>query len=182
MNDQANQPTPTDQPAREPAESPAHQRPVLVIPRSPDGGGQGPPLEEKEPDEGPQPMSKLTSDPAELVRIGTMLSRLNSELRQIDLDEPGTHRLQSLHHQVLDALADNLNDDLVRELHNLVPGLGDDERSEPEVRLAHLQLVGWMEGLFQGIQLAAVGQQLSERGAATTGPPPAQPPRTGIYL
>lgn len=132
-------------------------------------------------DGGGSPMSSVTKDPAELIRIGTMLSRLNTELREIDLDAASADRLHDMHHQVLTSLEGNLDAPLVAELHRFVPALDADDRSESEVRIAHLQLMGWMEGLFQGIQLLAVGQQMEGRPA----PPQIQssaPTSDGVYL
>lgn len=112
------------------------------------------------------------SDVGELVRVATMLNRLSGELRSIDLDGPGVDRLEQLHGEVLTMLSENLDDELVAELRRLVPGLDDPDRSETEVRLAHVQLVSWLEGLFQGIQMSAVGQQVRQQLAQQSAQPP----------
>jgi hypothetical protein len=105
----------------------------------------------------------LVDDPAELVRVASMLTRLNSELQQIDLDQLTVDRIESLHRQVLDALEDNLHKDLIAELRRFVPALSQTSQSEADVRVAHLLLLGWIEGLFQGIQMTAFGNQIREQ-------------------
>lgn len=123
-------------------------------------------------------------DVGELVRVATMLNRLSGELRSIDLDEPGVDRLDHLHSEVLAMLSDNLDGELVAELRRLVPGLDDPDRSEAEVRLAHAQLVSWLEGLFQGIQMSAVGQQVRQQIAqrSTQGAEAPSPTHSSSYL
>lgn len=124
------------------------------------------------------------SDVGELIRVATMLNRMSTELREIDLDAPGVDRLDQLHGEVLGMLGENLDDELVAELRRLVPGLDDDDRSEAEVRLAHVQLVSWLEGLFQGIQMSAVGQQVRQQIAQRSAQPapPTGPGSDSSYL
>ena len=104
----------------------------------------------------------LVDDPAELIRIASMLTRLNTQLREIDLDQHAVDRIEALHQDVITDLEDNLHRDLIGELHRFVPALLAENRSAANVRVAHLLLVGWLEGLFQGIQMTAVGNQIRE--------------------
>ncbi|MGF1597962.1 MAG: proteasome activator [Acidimicrobiales bacterium] len=129
-------------------------------------------------------------DPAEFVRIATMLSRLNGELEHIDLDEQGVDRLQRLHDNARDEVRNTVGDDLAAEMERLLPKLGDGDRTEGEVRVAHLQLAGWLQGVAQGIQLAAVEHQMRQQLAGGSGEQPAVgpargrpvPDSTGTYL
>jgi hypothetical protein len=95
-------------------------------------------------------------DPAELLRITAMLGRLNAELQDIDLDRNTLDRLDVLHRHVLDTLTGNLDAALLDELRRLVPGLDDEHRPEAGARLDHRLLVGWLEGLSDGIELVMV--------------------------
>ncbi len=108
----------------------------------------------------PEHEEVLIDDPAELVRVASMLTSLNTELQTIDLDQQAVDRIEDLHQQVIDTLEDNLHDDLIAELHRFAPSLREQTRSEADVRVTHLLLVGWLEGLFQGIQMTAVGNQI----------------------
>ncbi|MDR0960492.1 MAG: bacterial proteasome activator family protein [Propionibacteriaceae bacterium] len=104
-------------------------------------------------------------EPARIMRIGRMVSRLLEELREVDLDDPSRARLSQIYDQAIGELADGLDGDLADELHRITEPLSD--REEPptsaELTIAHAQLVGWLEGLFQGLQTAIVAQQMAQR-------------------
>lgn len=127
---------------------------------------------------------KSIDDPAELVRVGTMLNRLNTELQNLDLDEESVGRLHTLHNNALATLSQNLGGDLADELRRFVPKLEADDPTEAEVRLAHLQLTGWLQGLFQGIQMMAVSRQAQQQmlAAQTEGETTSGDRRSGTYL
>lgn len=125
----------------------------------------------------------VVQDAAELLRVGTMLSTLSAELKQLDLDEPSVERLNELHHRAVDTLAENLDPSLADELRRFVPGLDDPQRSAAEVRVAHLQLVGWLEGLFRGIQVSAASRQQGPAALPGGAPGHQQAPSPGgTYL
>ncbi|WP_432537088.1 bacterial proteasome activator family protein [Kineococcus arenarius] len=145
-------PTPPDV-RREPADG-ADPRVVVVTPQ---GMGIAEPPEEGEP--GP---ADLVSQPAKVMRIGSMVKQLLEEVRSAPLDEAGRHRLAEIHARSLSELEDGLAPDLVEELRRIaLPFAEGAAPSESELRIAQAQLVGWLEGLFHGIQTALVAQQMA---------------------
>lgn len=100
------------------------------------------------------------SDPAEVIRLVSMFQALMVEVRDITLDEAGRKRLLDIHRNALDALRDLLSDELEDELEQLGLPIENADASESELRVAQAQLVGWLNGLFQGIQAALVAQQM----------------------
>jgi hypothetical protein len=101
--------------------------------------------------------------PAKVLRIGSMLKQLLDEVRAAPLDEASRVRLKQLYEQSVRELASGLSPDLVAELNRLVLPFGEATPSEAELRVAQAQLVGWLEGLFQGIQAALMAQQMAAR-------------------
>jgi hypothetical protein len=102
--------------------------------------------------------------PAKVMRIGSMVKQLLEEVRQAPLDEAGRARLREIYDQSIRELATTLSPDLAAELESVaIPFDEDRVPSEAELRVAQAQLVGWLEGLFHGIQAALVAQQLSAR-------------------
>jgi len=119
----------------------------------PEGDGPGEEVEETESIE----------QPAKLLRIGSMVKQLLEEVRQAPLDEASRGRLREIYEQSVRELADGLSPDLVAELDRVSIPFDDPTPSEPELRIAHAQLVGWLEGLFHGIQATLVAQQVAAR-------------------
>lgn len=105
---------------------------------------------------------EFISQPAKLIRIGSMIKELLGEVRQSALDEAGRKRLKEIHERAIAALRETLSDELQQELENLSLPL-DATPSQSEIRIAQAQLVGWLEGLFQGIQAALFSQQMAAR-------------------
>ena len=157
---------------------------------APPGGGE----------EAEGPKREAVTEPAKLLRIAAMTRELLEETRTASLDEAGRIRLRQIYERSLMELEDSLSDDLKEELAAFVQPL-DGVPSESEMRVAQAQLVGWLEGLFHGIQAAIAAQQqaamqqlteLRRRGLpgpphmAVPGPPaqapPDQPPTPGQYL
>ena len=106
----------------------------------------------------------LIEQPAKVMRIGSMIKQLLEEVRSAPLDEAGRARLAEIHERSLNELEKGLAPELVEELHRLTLPL--DETSPPsdaELRVAHAQLVGWLEGLFHGIQTALVAQRMASQ-------------------
>lgn len=124
-----------------------------------------------------EPSSQVdVSSPAKVMRIGTMVKQLLEEVRSTDLDEKGRERLATIHRQSIDELEDGLSKDLIDELERLdLPfDRSDGPPSNSELRIAQAQLVGWLEGLFHGIQTAIMAQQAmaqQERGGHGQLPP-----------
>ncbi|MBZ2199379.1 bacterial proteasome activator family protein [Ruania sp. N2-46] len=112
-------------------------------------------------EEGADPAS-LVEEPAKVMRIGTMIKQLLEEVRSAPLDEAARERLAEIHERSLHELEAGLSADLVSELHRITLPFTDDRApSDAELRIAQAQLVGWLEGLFHGIQTALVAQQMA---------------------
>ncbi|NOX29668.1 MAG: DUF2587 domain-containing protein [Actinobacteria bacterium] len=104
------------------------------------------------------------SEPAKVMRIGAMIRQLLEEVRQAPLDEPGRERLAQIYGISISELGSALSADLREELETLTdPFAQGDIPSEAELRIAQAQLVGWLEGLFHGIQAALFAQQAAAR-------------------
>ena len=106
--------------------------------------------------------AETIAEPAKLLRIASMVRELLDETRQASLDEAGRSRLADVYHRAVGELRDVLSTDLQEELAGLAPPL-DGVPSESEIRVAQAQLVGWLEGLFHGIQAAMFAQQAAAR-------------------
>ena len=102
------------------------------------------------------------TQPAKLLRIASMVRELLEETRQASLDEPGRIRLRQIYERALGELAEVLSNDLKEELSTLAPPMSGIP-SDAEMRVAQAQLVGWLEGLFHGIQAALFAQQAAAR-------------------
>ena len=106
--------------------------------------------------------SETITEPAKLLRIASMVRELLDETRQASLDEAGRKRLAEVYHRSVGELSEVLSADLKEELGDLAPPL-EGLPSESEIRVAQAQLVGWLEGLFHGIQAAMFAQQAAAR-------------------
>ena len=130
------------------------QKTVVVV--GPDGA---PILSERDDDP-----SRLIEQPAKVMRIGTMIKQLLEEVRAAPLDEAGRQRLVEIHRRSIVELEDGLAPELRDELERI--SLAFEEGTTPteaELRITQAQLVGWLEGLFHGIQAALVAQQMAAR-------------------
>lgn len=104
------------------------------------------------------------TEPAKVMRIGSMVKQLLEEVRSAPLDEASRERLAEVYERSIVELASSLSDDLQNELHNLaLPFRDDTTPSDAELRVAQAQLVGWLEGLFHGIQATLFAQQVAAR-------------------
>jgi hypothetical protein len=101
--------------------------------------------------------------PAKLMRIGSMVKQLLEEVRQAPLDEASRIRLREIYEQSIRELATGLSPDLVAELDRMALPFDDGVPTEAELRIAQAQLVGWLEGLFHGIQASLMAQQMAAR-------------------
>lgn len=100
------------------------------------------------------------SEPSKLIRIASMTRAMLEEVREAALDEAGRQRLVAIYDQSIDELREVLSDDLVEELNAVFLPITD-VPSEAELRIAQAQLVGWLEGLFHGIQASLISQQMA---------------------
>lgn len=143
--------------------------------------------------------SASIEEPAKVMRIGAMIRQLLEEVKAADLDEPSRERMRQIYDTSVSELSQSLSDDLRDELGRLALPFGaDDVPSDAELRVAQAQLVGWLEGLFHGIQAALFAQQMQARqqleqmrqlppGAGPPGPQrgpgsPSDSNRPGVYL
>ena len=172
---------------------PVRDRVVVVTPEgmavSGAGGGDG----------GASP-TELIEQPAKVMRIGSMIKQLLEEVRSAPLDDAGRARLAQIHSRSIAELEQGLAPELVEELRRIaLPFAEAQTPSDAELRIAQAQLVGWLEGLFHGIQTALFAQQMAARaqleqmrralpgggvglGARPGGPDDGQHPTTGQYL
>jgi len=148
-----------------------------VVPQTapPTAGGAG---------DGSMPQEQV-SRPTKLIRIASMVRNMLEEVRRAPVDDAGRRALREIHERSIHELEDVLSPDLKSELCEVVLPLKDEAPSESEVRIAQAQLVGWLEGLFQGIQATLFTQQMAAQGqfeemrrrALESGQPPPQPPQ-----
>ena len=157
----------------QPSDDPQSQPMILPVPMS-----------------GPSTQGATVEQPAKLIRIASMIRELLEDVRQSKPDEPGRKRLREIYERALTALKEGVSKELQDELDTLtLPLVG--TPSESEIRLAQAQLVGWLEGLFQGIQAALWTQHMQARAEIEEmrrrrGLPPGPDPRgqrePGQYL
>ena len=148
-------------------------------------------------DEDDTSVTDLVHQPAKVMRIGTMIKQLLEEVKAAPLDDASRNRLREIHKTSIRELEEGLAPELRDELERLALPFSDDViPSDAELRIAQAQLVGWLEGLFHGIQTALFAQQMAARaqleqmrqGAlppGVSGPGqrgPVSPPGTGQYL
>jgi Protein of unknown function (DUF2587) len=149
------------------------------------------------PDEVEEPHESVES-PGKVMRIGSMIKQLLEEVRQTELDEPSRERLREIYETSITELSSSLSPDLQQELSRLtLPFEPDTAPTTAELRIAKAQLVGWLEGLFHGIQATLFAQQMAARqqleqmrgqigpGMPMNGPPPEggdERPPPGTYL
>jgi hypothetical protein len=141
-------------------------------------------------EDGPN-VADQVEQPAKVMRIGSMIKQLLDEVKSAPLDEAARQRLKQIHATSVKELEEGLAPELVAELERLsLPFTEDSIPSEAELRIAQAQLVGWLEGLFHGIQTALFAQQMAARAQLEqmrrqaiegSGPQPG-PPHNGPYL
>ncbi|WP_161894300.1 bacterial proteasome activator family protein [Gordonia spumicola] len=114
---------------------------------------------------GVDPVTAMVEQPAKVMRIGTMIKQLLEEVRAAPLDDASRNRLADIHRTSIAELQDGLAPELRDELDRLALPFSDDQTpSDAELRIAQAQLVGWLEGVFHGIQTALFAQQMAARG------------------
>jgi len=137
---------------------------------------------------------EAVEEPAKVMRIGSMIKQLLEEVRTVALDEPARDRLKEIYGTSLKELGTAVSPDLRDELERVTIPFGGEHPTDAELRVAQAQLVGWLEGLFHGIQATLFAQQMAARtqmedprrqiGPGGTGQVPAGPndERPGTYL
>jgi hypothetical protein len=159
---------------------------------------EGPPSPEVEdPAEDSKSVTDMVEQPAKVMRIGNMIRQLLDEVKSAPLDDASRQRLRSIHSASIAELKEGLAPELMEELERItLPFSEDSTPSDAELRIAQAQLVGWLEGLFHGIQTALFAQQMAARAQLEQmrralpsghgpGPESGQPPPSGsggMYL
>ena len=161
----------TDQPRPDaPSTGPEEQDPRVVI-IGPNGmavSGGAPGADDPDEDSGDDEQQErhvtdLVEQPAKVMRIGGMIRQLLDEVKAAPLDEASRARLAGIYDSSIAELKSGLAPELVDELERLSSPFAAGTPSEPELRIAQAQLVGWLEGLFHGIQTAIYAQQMAAR-------------------
>ena len=147
------------------------QPPGLIVVTSPEG------------EKGKPSPAEAVEQPAKVMRIGTMIRQLLEEVRLAPLDDAGRARLRDIFDTSVHELADGLTPELRDELARFTLPFDDEAPSEAELRIAQAQLVGWLEGLFHGIQATLFAQQMATRAQleelSRRGLPPGAPGQAG---
>jgi hypothetical protein len=134
-------------------------QPIGALPESALVAAEAGDREESEPS-----IAEQVEQPAKVMRIGSMIRQLLEEVKSAPLDEASRNRLREIHKATVRELEEGLSPELVEELERLTLPFSDDQTpSEAELRIAQAQLVGWLEGLFHGIQTAIYAQQMAAR-------------------
>jgi hypothetical protein len=146
---------------------------------------------ETEPPKEGEESTETVEQPAKVMRIGSMIKQLLDEVRQAPMDEASRERLREIYDRSISELAEGLSPDLREELNRMTSPFGPETLpSDAELRVAQAQLVGWLEGLFHGIQATLFAQQMAARAQLDElrrrGLPPGaedrQAPMPGTYL
>jgi hypothetical protein len=148
-------------------------------------------------DERQRSVTDMVEQPDKVMRIGNMIRQLLEEVKAAPLDEASRQRLRSIHQASIEELKQGLAPELVDELERITLPFGEDATpTDAELRIAQAQLVGWLEGLFHGIQTALFAQQMAARAQleqmrralpagrppGMPGPDPEHPGTSGMYL
>jgi Protein of unknown function (DUF2587) len=156
--------------------------PFRIVTVGPDGS----PVEDDEPtpgaeaEEGADAVAEMVEQPAKVMRIGSMIKQLLEEVRAAPLDEASRIRLREIHQRSIEELSSGLAPELQEELARLsLPFTSEEVPSDAELRIAQAQLVGWLEGLFHGIQATLFAQQMAARAQLEEMRNRALPPGTG---
>src|SRR4051794_8236900 len=148
------------------SEDQSGQQHVIVV--GPDGQPVAVPAEavtraEEADDDDLRELTDLVEQPAKVMRIGSMIRQLLEEVKSAPLDEASRNRLKEIHQSSIKELEAGLAPELIEELERLSLPFAEGTPSESELRIAQAQLVGWLEGLFHGIQTAIYAQQVASQ-------------------
>jgi hypothetical protein len=159
MTDQQHEPGPGEQGERQVVIVGPDGQPIGALPESALVAAEADDGEESE-----RSIAEQVEQPAKVMRIGSMIRQLLEEVKAAPLDEASRNRLKEIHQASIKELEAGLAPELVEELERLtLPFTEDQTPSEGELRIAQAQLVGWLEGLFHGIQTAIYAQQMAAR-------------------
>ena len=153
----------TDQQSPQGSQPDDENEPARIVVVTQDGMGvssHGSGREGADEESGANP-ADLVEQPAKVMRIGSMIKNLLDEVRNAPLDEAGRTRLAEIHRRSIEELKAGLAPELVEELNRIALPFGETAPSDAELRIAQAQLVGWLEGLFHGIQTALFAQQMA---------------------
>jgi hypothetical protein len=148
------------------APGPGSERPQQVVVVGPDGQPLGALAMPQGPDDDGQggSLSDMVEQPAKVMRIGTMIKQLLEEVRAAPLDDASRNRLRDIHAASIRELEEGLSPELRDELERItLPFTEGETPSDAELRIVQAQLVGWLEGVFHGIQAAMFAQQMAAR-------------------
>jgi hypothetical protein len=149
----------SDQTNSDPSGAEAEENPRVVV-----VGPDGIAVESDAEHSRERPVTEMVEQPAKVMRVGSMIRQLLEEVRAAPLDEKSRARLKQIHSSSIKELEDGLAPELIDELERLsLPFAEDAVPSEAELRVAQAQLVGWLEGLFHGIQTTLFAQQMAAR-------------------
>src|SRR5215472_15955664 len=137
-------------------------RPQIVV-VGPNGMAVGGGQQDASSAESEKPVTEMVEQPAKVMRIGSMIRQLLEEVKSAPLDEASRARLKEIHQNSIKELEDGLAPELIDELERHSLPFEDATPSEAELRIAQAQLVGWLEGLFHGIQTTLFAQQMAAR-------------------
>ncbi len=143
--------------------SPEDQGRHQVVVVGPDGMAIGTAQDDLGDAQAERSVTEMVEQPAKVMRIGSMIRQLLEEVKSAPLDEKSRARLKEIHQNSIKELEDGLAPELIAELERLSLPFEDGTPSEAELRVAQAQLVGWLEGLFHGIQTTLFAQQMAAR-------------------
>jgi len=170
------------------SDQPSRPEGLRVVTVGPDGAPIEQPMEEMDDS---TTLTDMVEQPAKVMRIGTMIKQLLEEVRAAPLDDASRARLREIHQSSIKELESGLAPELREELERLTLPFSDDGvPTDAELRIAQAQLVGWLEGLFHGIQTALFAQQMAARAqleemrrrALPVGSQPPNQQQSGPYL
>jgi hypothetical protein len=148
------------------SESAEHPEPFRVVTVGPDGAhvDEASDQRDDEPEDEASQLAAMVEQPAKVMRIGSMIKQLLEEVKSAPLDDASRARLREIQESSIRELASGLAPELREELERLtLPFSAETVPSDAELRIAQAQLVGWLEGLFHGIQTALFAQQMAAR-------------------
>ena len=175
------------------SETPQRPDGLRIVTLGPDGMPTEVPGAEAPEEAEESALTDMVEQPAKVMRIGTMIKQLLEEVRAAPLDDASRSRLREIYDNSIKELSSGLAPELREELERLsLPFTEDVTPSDAELRIAQAQLVGWLEGLFHGIQTALFAQQMAARAQleemrrralpAGAGPQPGNQQPSGPYL
>ena len=152
-----------ERPENGPESAPASEQDPRVVVLGPDGMAVAGGPRDDEGEDAERQITDLVEQPAKVMRIGSMIRQLLDEVKSAPLDEASRARLAGIHRSSIKELEQGLAPELIEELERLSLPFSSETPSEAELRIAQAQLVGWLEGLFHGIQTAIYAQQMAAR-------------------